>query len=533
MRLARLAAAFGGVWLGASCALAQDTYKDPNPDLNKAPDELPTHVVKVLRTSNKAQTNRYVPKVYDLKHVNPYAVIRWVRRFMQIEESGWFSFANPDLNGGKLMVICPEYQIPGLDQLIATIDREQLTSADGTKRICYRLRHRDANDTDVQALAAMEGTHNALLIADPQLNAWFVQDTPSGFERIVNAVVSLLDQPTPQLEALLTVYELDLTDDGRLGLDYVSWKNGPGRNLFAAGAFWQREKIDSLEGPAGPLFNSGNGTAGLPGREWESGGRNIAYFYDVPSAYFQYLVSKGLARVLTSSKLVALNRNLASLSVGENILFYKTNDGGDLRAGSRLKPLDPYGDLPPTLDTSKTGELTDTLGAFRVDHPDNRTVVPKLQSRTLGAAGVGFFFSILPTINVKNATVQVSMSVVNHTGYADDGTPVLASRAVDTVMKVPHDTHVITFGGLVRQRRVDSANKMPWLGDLPIVGYLFGGESRLDQKSLVVCTLQTQVLADLKNGGRNGNPADDELYRRARNEVDTRAMDKSPGFLSK
>ncbi len=533
MRWAFLAALFCGVWMGSPCALAQDPYTDPNPDLNRAPDELPTHVVKVLRTSNKAQTNRYVPKVYNLQHVNPYAVIRWVRRFMQIEESGWESFANPDLNGGKLLVICPEYQIPGLDQLIATIDREQLTSAAGTKRICYRLRHRDANDADVQAQAAMEGTANALLIPDPQLNAWFVQDTPSGFDRIANAVIATYDQPTPQIEALLTVYELDLSDDGRLGLDYVSWKNGPGRNLFAAGAFFQREKIDSLEGTTSPLFNSGNGTSGLPGREWESGGRNIAYFYDVPSAYFQYLVSKGLARVLTSSKLVALNRNLASLSVGESILFYKVNDGGDLRGGSRLAQLDPYGDLPPTIDTSKTGELTDALGAFRVDHPDNRTVVPKLQTRSLGAAGVGFFFSFTPTINQKGATLALSMSIVNHTGYADDGTPVLASRAVDTVMKVPHNTHVTTFGGLVRQRRVDSANKMPWLGDLPIVGYLFGGESRLDQKTLVVCTMQTLVLADLKNGGRNGNDADDELYKRARNEVDTRAMDKSPGFLSK
>ncbi|MCA9285844.1 MAG: hypothetical protein KDA22_11545, partial [Phycisphaerales bacterium] len=365
-----------------------------------APDELPQHLVKILRTTNKAQTNRYVPKVYEFQHVNPYAVIRFVRRVMEVEEGAWFSFASPDMNSGKLLVICPEYQIAGLDELMALIDRPKLTSSSGTERICYRLRHRDAEDPGAIAVAAMEGTPTAVLIPDTQINGWFVEDSPSAIGRIADAVINKYDVPTPQAEARVTVYEIDTHDDGQLGLDYVAWKNGPGRNLFALGAFAEKEKISTLGGGSGALvYHSGKGTFGLPAREFESTGRNGAYMFDVPSAYFDFLVARGKARVLTNAKLCALNGTTSLLEVGEDILYYKESHAPDLRAGSRLQPLDPFGDLNQVFDTAAAGELTDTLGVTIADHPDNRTVVPTTMSRSLGAASAGFFFQYTPTIN--------------------------------------------------------------------------------------------------------------------------------------
>jgi len=229
--------------------------------------EPPTSVVKVLRTSNKAQTNRYLPRVYEFEHVNPYAVIRYIRRTMEIEEGAWFSFANEDLSGGRLLVVCPEYQAEGLDQLVALIDREGLTSSNGTKRDIYRMRHREATDQDLIDVVALEGTPSNVIVPDTQINSWMIEDSPSGYARMTRAVAERYDQPSAQLEAHLTVYEVDLTNDGRIGLDYVAWKNGPGRNLFAVGAFAQREKISTLNGGPGALpYNSGKGTFGLPAR---------------------------------------------------------------------------------------------------------------------------------------------------------------------------------------------------------------------------------------------------------------------------
>jgi len=491
MAYLRLAAWIVSILAAPGIALAQSS---PNPELDLPPNEIPAHLVKILRTSSKEQTNRYVPVVYEFQNVNPYAVIRWVRRVMEIEEGVWFAFANPELSGGKLLVACPEYQLPGLNALMELIDREGLTSSQGSRELRYRLRHRDAFDPGMQDVATQEGSPEVLLIPDDLTNSWFLKDASSAIDRLMESVVERYDLPTPQLEARIQVYEVDLTDDGRLGLDYIAWKNGPGRNLGAVGVFAQKEKISTLDRPPALLYRSGKNTHQLPGRTFESTGRNGAYFYDLPSAYFDFLVTQGQARVVTRAKLVALNRNTALLSIGEEILFFREQHVPDLRGGARIMPLDPFGDLEALSDTSEPDETTDDFQVVLADHPDNRTLTPDLAERSLGAASTGLFIQFTPIINRTGVDVDFSMSIVNHTGYADDGTPTLSSRSHEQRFQVPEDSREITLGGLVRKRRIDSANKMPWLGDIPILGYLFGGESRLDQKSMVLATFSARVL---------------------------------------
>jgi len=514
----------------ALSGLAAAQPASDNANLNLAPDEIQTSLVKILRTSNKAQTNRYVPKVYNFEHVNPYAVIRFVRRVMEIEESVWFAFANPDQKSGKVLVSVPEYQIEGLDGLMALIDREGLTSSAGAKRILYRLRHRDAFDAGVQAVCAQEGTPTAVLLPDGQINSWLVEDSPSGIARIADATINKYDQPTPQMEAHIKVYEIDLNDDGQIGLDYVSWKNGPGRNLAAFGAFAQKEKISTLDEPSALLYHSGKNTHQLPGRTFESTGRNGAYFYDLPSAYFDFLVTKGQARILTNSKQTVLDRATALLEIGERIRYYQVHHDPDLRGGSRILPLDPYGDLEALVDTNVAGETTDLLGVRLADHPDNRTVVPTTRERALGEVATGFFIQLTPTINQKGCAIRFFMSYVNHTGYADDGTPTVASRSLDQMFKIPHDGREITLGGMVRKRRIDSANKIPWLGDLPVLGYLFGGESRLDQKTMVLTTFAARKI---EFGASNVTDEDVATQEYVEGLREQRTMDNDPGFLGR
>ncbi len=495
-----------------------------------APAELPQHLVKVLRTSNKAQTNRYVPVVYDFENVNPYSVSRQLRRVLDLEEGAYFAFMAPDGKSGKVLLALPEYQIPGIEEVIGYIDRADMTSSGGTQRNYVHLRHRDATDVGLVFSARLEGTPTIGVTADPRNNAVLLEDARSGLDRATNAVLEFYDLPTPQLEAVVTVYEVDVSDDGQLGLDYVAWKNGPGRNLFAIGAFANKEKITTFDGNSSALlYNSGRNTHNLPGREWHATGRNGAFFYDMPSAYFDFLVSKGRARIMTESKLVALNNETATLQVSDDILYYQEKHNPDLRAGARVRPLDPYGDFEAQIDTNSGNETTDQLGVNVADHPDNRVVVPSTLGRSLGVASAGFFLRYTPIIGQVASEIALQMSVVNHTGYADDGVPTLASRDIDTTFTINHDERELTIGGLVRQRRIDSANRMPWLGDIPVLGALFGGESRLDQKTQVFVTFKCKVA---KFGESNVTNADAETREKATGARGFDVPANDPGFLS-
>ncbi len=518
----------------SSIALAQDASNPKPIEGNATLDatELPQRLVKVLRTTNKAQTNRYFPRVYEFKNVNPFAVIRFVRRFMEIEEGAWYSFANEDMKSGKILCVCPEYQLAGLDEMMAQLDRADLTSSGGDKRAMFQPKHRDVSDPGFIGELALAGTPTVIALPDTQINGMYLEESPSGFESVGKAWAEF-DVPTANWEAITTVYEIDLTDDGTIGLDYVSWKNGPGRNLFAAGAFAQREKIDNFDarakkqGAGSLIYNSGKGVYGLPESEYESTGRNLAYMYDVPSAYFDYLASNGYGRTMTRAKLTALTGATASLEIGEETLFYKVNHAPDQRAGARIEPLDPYGNLEPFTDTSATGEKTDTYGVKVADYPDNRTVVPTLQPRTLGSVKSGFFLQLQPIIHANLVTVTFNMSIVDITGYQDDGTPVLASRTANTVFRLPPSPNEITIGGLVRSRRNDGANQMPGLGDIPILGYLFGGKSKLDQKSMIVVTMKSRIPS-LGEDART--PEELEAEAKAMGGADTSVPATNPGI---
>ena len=91
------------------------------------PDEMDSSVVKVLRTSNKAQVNQYVCKVYDIKNVNPFEIINFPEALAEAEEGMIYSFVAPDGESGKILVTAPEYQIPFYDDLIAAANAIILT----------------------------------------------------------------------------------------------------------------------------------------------------------------------------------------------------------------------------------------------------------------------------------------------------------------------------------------------------------------------------------------------------------------------
>jgi general secretion pathway protein D len=221
------------------------------PDLDLAPNEMLNRNVRILRTTNKAQLNRYVPVAYAFNNVNPYAVRRFINRAVESEDGVLFTFVSPDGNSGRLLAMIPEYQIPSLDRLVASIDRANLTSSSGSHRAYVQLKHRRADLSDLDFLdnfAIYLTADGDRVIIDPEQNAVFIEDAPSGTEYLLAALEEKLDRPTPQVLASVNIYEVDGTNNARLGNDYIAWKNGPGANLFAFGAFAERGRTSLRSG---------------------------------------------------------------------------------------------------------------------------------------------------------------------------------------------------------------------------------------------------------------------------------------------
>ncbi len=440
------------------CAQQEESAKY----VDMAPDEMNSHVIKVLRTTNKAQINMYVAKVYDFNNVNPHEVANFIANGLKLEEGGIYTFVHPDGNKGKMLVFCPKYQLPWFDQVCAELDRVNLTSAPGSKYIYYRLKNRSAADANFLAVLFNYISPNGVVFPDIETNSVLLFDSPSGAEYCEAALKEYLDEPTPQVNVDVKIYEIDLRNDGTLGLDYEMWKNGPGSALFGvqfAGRY-ETARYDNISflgyrAPNSPLPDH------FRYRDWY---RGYGYRLEYPSAFFDFLVEKGKARVVVNTRLSSSNSEPAMLRAGDFIPFYRvvTND----RTFSR------------SVNSDKTVRKLDGISNLKIDLVDS-----------------GIYLEIDPLIGRDDIDLDLTARVVNHLGWSSNGEPLLSSFNLENVFTVQNGEEIL-IGGLTRERLINTTKKIPILGDLPVLGWLFGGETNDLRKSIVVVSLKPVIIED-------------------------------------
>ncbi|MCL5271177.1 MAG: hypothetical protein M1457_11675 [bacterium] len=466
--------------IGAASAFALDTGGAAKPPQD--------NLVRILRTSNKAQTNRYVCEAFEFKNVNPFNLINFFWAVTSREEGGIYSFVKPGEERGYIVVICPEYQLDTLRKLARDLDRPQLNSAPGSAYITYRMKYRNISDPQLLAVAAFYAGATGIVSPDVPTNSVQIYDAPQGADETAAAFEEILDKPLPQIEIGLKVLEISVNNDSAIGLDFVAWKNGPGKVL----AQWQAIGAEANISRTGQAhFNT----------------RGSGIYLDYPSAFFDFLVEKGKANVLTQTKLAAVNRAPATLTTGEDILYYAVSDNSTVATPGTDRLVDgattPVAVGPVTFPTQgrvvsggnlrypwRRSDPNYPLAQFPQDSRPIQSIVK--------AVDTGVSFVVVPTIGEKTLNLDLNMKVIDIRGYDGAGQPLLNSRQVaDSMVVTPGDE--VIFGGLIRDRRVQSVDKVPVLGSLPVLGYLFGHETTLSQKSVVVAILTPRVVAGSDN----------------------------------
>jgi type II secretory pathway component GspD/PulD (secretin) len=100
---------------------------------------------------------------------------------------------------------------------------------------------------------------------------------------------------------------------------------------------------------------------------------------------------------------------------------------------------------------------------------------------------VGVSLSLVPYISDEGEiTVEIHPEVSDVVGTGATGLPVVSKRAVVTKIRVK-DGETIVIGGLLQKNESESRRKVPLLGDIPILGYLFSRtEKRVDEVETVI-----------------------------------------------
>ncbi len=147
------------------------------------------------------------------------------------------------------------------------------------------------------------------------------------------------------------------------------------------------------------------------------------------------LESSGKAKVLAKPRVMTLSGNEASIDVGF-VRFYRTTTYSPQGPIYQLHSVDAGIRLTITPWVSKTGEIVAVL----------KTEVSDLRS------------------------------------FGPEGLPEIARRTAQTTVRLK-DGESVVIGGLIRKADIESREKVPILGDIPFLGYLFSRTTKTGEES--------------------------------------------------
>jgi general secretion pathway protein D len=154
----------------------------------------------------------------------------------------------------------------------------------------------------------------------------------------------------------------------------------------------------------------------------------------------------------------------------------------------------------PQILTTDNEEARITVGENRPFQTRATTDVSGGTYESFEYRDVGKILKITPHVSEgRNVRLKLSLEVTSLDRVATATTgltstkPVTQKRTIDTTVLV-QDNHTIVIGGLIDDSRNTNETKVPGLGDIPLLGWLFKTQSKGDQKTNLYIFLTPRVI---------------------------------------
>ncbi len=265
-------------------------------------------------------------------------------------------------------------------------------------------------------------------------------------EDIVSAIEFLrtIDIPTPQVRIDAVIVEFKENLDKEFGL--------------RAGSDWRLQDSSYMLTPFPQSLHTSN-----PNQDFEIGisgsyfkkvlsklfNGDLGVFKDLPDDFFailRFLETQDKAKVLAQPSILTLNGNKASIDVSET-QYFKVETGVGENHTSRFQPIK-----------------------------------------------FGIQLDIVPWISQSGQiTAEITPNISNSEKNNDEGYPNVSTRSINTTVRL-NDGQTLILGGLIKNQESTFSYKIPFLGDLPIIGALFRRSGKTRSKSNLVVFITPHII---------------------------------------
>jgi general secretion pathway protein D len=337
-------------------------------------------------------------------------------------------------HSNSLILVGTAAQIADLRRLIARMDVEAQKGRGWLRAIFLKYLTSEEAAKSLTSLLAKrmekEPEHRIAIEANAANNALLIDASPQDYD-MVRALLEELDTPPHQVLVEVLFAEATSSDGDEWGVEFLA-SGAPGDSAQPLGGMKLNTADDRLMADVlGGIVPNGLTFGIMKGRYTDASGRTIPGLPALVNLTAMH--SEGRLRILSNIPLWAQNNQQASVSVGKNIPILKsTIAGGSGTARDIIENID------------------------RVD--------------------VGIKLTVTPHVNPNDEVLMKLNPSIEAVIESSTGgrafTPTIAKREVTTTVTVPNG-QTIVISGLIREDTVKQLRRVPFLGSIPLLGYLF------------------------------------------------------------
>ncbi|HUV99222.1 MAG TPA: type IV pilus secretin PilQ [Gallionella sp.] len=349
---------------------------------------------------------------------------------------------------GNVIQVAPSAEIAAKEKLELT-SHQEISELQDLRTESFQISYQKADaiatllSSDKQRILSKRGS----AVVDARTNTLFVQDTPDRLDE-VRKLIKQIDVPVRQVMIEARIVEATDNFSKNLGVR-LGYNSNDAFSVGNSSRLFGNIGANSVVG--GPLAGT-TMPANTPNVNLPSAGT---------AGTFSMLLFNSAASKLLSVELTAL----------------ETDSKGKIISSPRVV-------------TSDQTEATIATG----------TEIPYQQASSSGATNVAFksatlSLSVKPQITPDDNIIMDIKVNKDSVGALYAGVPSINTNSVTTQVLVENGGTVV-IGGVYLQQQSNGVNKVPLLGDIPVLGYLFRSTAKLDNKSELLVFITPKIIKD-------------------------------------
>lgn len=328
-----------------------------------------------------------------------------------------------------------------------------------SKEWLYKLRY--LRPADIEAIRALVAPYlspgTGIVNYEPKTNTVVVIDTPQRIEQ-VESFFREIDKPQGQVVVEVKILSVNSNAASRLGVD---WTNTLGQAGLSLSALYNLNSIFGIDANDSSFLDVQDTT----------GNSNFVLSPTELNGVLRALNEGGLVRQMSNPVVITEDNEPAIVSLIDRvpIITRTVNQGvGGTTVSEEVRYVLDESD--PVGDPATTREIGITMAVTPQVLPDG-TIRMRMRPRSAQVVG------------------QVQ-------GVDGNVYPEVTEATIETLARIP-DGHSLIVGGFFSETETDNSTKIPILGDIPILNFLFKSKDRVkDTASLVFVVTPTSYLPE-------------------------------------